>query len=41
VFEKSGHAIHLTEGNVENLKITTQNDLIIAAALKNFLQDIP
>lgn len=41
VFEKSGHAIHLTEGNVENLKITTQNDLIAAEALKIFLQDIP
>ena len=34
VFEKAGHAIHLTEGNVENIKITTPNDLIIAEAFK-------
>jgi 2-C-methyl-D-erythritol 4-phosphate cytidylyltransferase len=32
VYESAGHAIHLTEGNVENIKITTQNDLIIAEA---------
>jgi len=33
VFEKAGHAIHLTEGNVENIKITTPNDLLVAEAL--------
>jgi len=33
VFEKAGRAIHLTEGNVENIKITTSNDLLVAAAL--------
>ena len=30
VFEKAGHAIHLTEGNVENIKITTPNDMLVA-----------
>ena len=30
VFEKAGHTIRLTEGNVENTKITTRNDLILA-----------
>jgi len=30
VFEKAGHAIHLTEGNVENIKITTPNDMMVA-----------
>lgn len=34
VFENAGHTIHLTEGNTENIKITTPNDLIIAEALK-------
>jgi len=34
VFEQAGHAIRLTEGNMENIKITTQNDLVIAEALK-------
>lgn len=33
VFEKAGHAIHLTEGNVENIKITVPNDLMMAEAL--------
>ena len=33
VFEKAGHAIHLTEGNVENIKITTPNDLLVAEAM--------
>jgi len=33
VYEKAGHAIHLVEGNVENIKITTQNDLVVAEAL--------
>ena len=33
VFEKAEHTIHLTEGNVENIKITTPNDLIVAEAL--------
>ena len=30
VFERAGHSIHLTEGNVENIKITTPNDLAVA-----------
>jgi 2-C-methyl-D-erythritol 4-phosphate cytidylyltransferase len=34
VFEKAGHAIHLTEGNIENIKITTPNDMMVADALK-------
>ncbi len=37
VFETAGHTIRLTKGNVENIKITTQHDLIIAAALKKNL----
>jgi len=35
VFEKAGNAIHLTEGNMENIKITTPNDMIVAEALMN------
>jgi len=41
VFEKAGHIIHLTGGNVENIKITTQNDLIVAEAMKDFSKRIP
>jgi 2-C-methyl-D-erythritol 4-phosphate cytidylyltransferase len=33
VFEQAGYAIRLTEGNVENIKITTQKDLLVAEAL--------
>jgi len=33
VLEKTGHAIHLVEGNRENIKITNPEDLIISAAL--------
>jgi len=33
VYEKAGNVIHLTEGNVENIKITTPNDLIVAECL--------
>lgn len=33
VFEKAGHHIILTEGNVENIKITYPNDLILAQHL--------
>ena len=33
VFEKAGHVIRLTDGNVENIKITTRNDLVVAEAL--------
>jgi 2-C-methyl-D-erythritol 4-phosphate cytidylyltransferase len=33
VVESAGHKIHLTEGNVENIKITYPQDLILAAAL--------
>ena len=34
VFEKAGHTIRLTDGNIENMKITTPNDLVVAEALK-------
>ena len=34
VFERAGHTIHLTEGNVENIKMTTPNDLAVAEALR-------
>lgn len=33
VFEKAGHRIILVEGNRENIKITTKNDLLVAEAL--------
>lgn len=33
VVEKMGNQIHLVEGNIENIKITTPTDLIIAEAL--------
>jgi len=33
VVETTGELIHLTEGNLKNIKITTPQDLIIAAAL--------
>ena len=33
VAEKSGHVISLFEGSYENIKITTPEDLIVAAAL--------
>jgi len=33
VFEQAGHIIRLTEGNVENMKITTKNDLAVAEVL--------
>ena len=35
VAEKSGHVISLFEGSYENIKITTAEDLIVAAALLN------
>jgi 2-C-methyl-D-erythritol 4-phosphate cytidylyltransferase len=35
VAEKSGHTISLFEGSYENIKITTQEDLVIAEALLN------
>ncbi len=35
VAEHYGHKIALTEGNIENIKITMPNDLLIAAALLN------
>lgn len=35
VAEKSGHVISLFEGSYENIKITTQEDLIVAEALLN------
>ena len=40
VFEKAGHAIHLTEGNVENIKITTRSDLLVAETLKKYQVDV-
>jgi 2-C-methyl-D-erythritol 4-phosphate cytidylyltransferase len=33
VLESTGEAIHLVEGNEENIKITSPNDLIIASAI--------
>ncbi|GBL35395.1 2-C-methyl-D-erythritol 4-phosphate cytidylyltransferase [Filimonas sp.] len=33
VFEKAGHLIHLVEGNEENIKITTPQDLEVAKIL--------
>ena len=36
VFERAGNKIYLTEGNVENIKITTAHDLKIAEALLDF-----
>lgn len=33
VMEKAGHAIHLVEGNWENIKITKPSDLLLAEAL--------
>ena len=33
VFEQAGHRIHLTDGNMENIKITTKNDLVVAEVL--------
>ena len=33
VAERSGHVISLFEGSYENIKITTQEDLIVAEAL--------
>ena len=37
VVEALGHAVHLVEGNRENIKLTTPFDLVVASALvKNF-----
>ncbi len=36
VAEKAGHVISLFEGSYENIKITTQEDLIVAKALMEF-----
>ncbi len=35
VAEKAGHVISLFEGSYENIKITTGEDLVVAAALLN------
>ena len=35
VAERSGHIISLFEGSYENIKITTPEDLVVAAALLN------
>lgn len=32
VFEAAGHVIHLTEGDYRNIKITTSEDLVLAAS---------
>jgi 2-C-methyl-D-erythritol 4-phosphate cytidylyltransferase len=37
LLEKTGEAIHLVEGNRENLKITNPEDLAVAEALFNFI----
>jgi 2-C-methyl-D-erythritol 4-phosphate cytidylyltransferase len=37
VFEKAGHTIRLTEGNAENIKITTPNDLVVAETLITYI----
>jgi 2-C-methyl-D-erythritol 4-phosphate cytidylyltransferase len=34
VFEKVGHVVRLTEGNAENIKITTPGDLLVAEAIR-------
>ena len=33
VLESSGHQVHLTEGNYENIKITHAEDLVLAGQL--------
>lgn len=38
VLEASGINVHLTSGNVENLKITTPHDLLLAEALMDFVK---
>jgi 2-C-methyl-D-erythritol 4-phosphate cytidylyltransferase len=35
VVEKRGYEIHMVEGNEENIKITTKQDLLLAVQLKN------
>jgi 2-C-methyl-D-erythritol 4-phosphate cytidylyltransferase len=35
VLEAMGEKINLVEGNIENIKITTPHDLLIAQALLN------
>jgi 2-C-methyl-D-erythritol 4-phosphate cytidylyltransferase len=40
VLESAGHTINLTDGNKENIKITTPSDLIIAEAFAKALQNI-
>ena len=37
VFEKNGYTIRLVAGNVENIKITTPNDLVVAETLKKHI----
>jgi len=32
VYEFAGNAIHLVEGDLENIKVTTPEDLLIASA---------
>lgn len=39
VFEKAGHPVFLFEGNYENIKITTSEDLGIAESLLNYRQN--
>lgn len=40
VLESKGINVHLTQGNIENIKITTPRDLIIAKALLDFEQAV-
>jgi 2-C-methyl-D-erythritol 4-phosphate cytidylyltransferase len=32
VYEHAGHPVHLVEGDLENIKITTPEDLLVAGA---------
>jgi len=41
VFENAGYHIHLTEGNIENIKITTPNDLIVAETYISLMTSPP
>jgi len=38
VLESNGTMIYLTQGNVENIKITTPRDLVLAEALMEFVK---
>jgi 2-C-methyl-D-erythritol 4-phosphate cytidylyltransferase len=40
VLEKAGHTIHLTEGNKENIKITTPLDMKVAEAIMSMRENL-